>query len=702
MVDRQTPADIEISKIVIRKQSGTEMQIIPAPEENNVMEELFVNMSIHESIFQSGINGNIRFKEPGVVGDYFNIIGNEFIDIEFESPDIKDSHHKLTFCINDVRYLGDEASDSLAGPAARSGAGWELEFVSCENFFLDWDNLDYMNEDFIGKIAGGDGLVDELATKYFNPGSTEFSFAQEKMEPEETHNSIWLKKNQSMYPWGKDTHPPNLNQLLNNLAENSVTKDLKGVNYLFYADFKGWHFKSVRKMIKDADTWFFGLFGGPREYIITDIDVPPEEWNDGEGHPRIISHRMISEYDHLSLWKNGAYSSYYELIKPNYEDPYFDYIDYTTQHQNIEGESWGENEIIDYDYHRDADEWGEPDVGGRIEKYKLLPEVIDTSIEIDDAKNIDKKSRRKYDESGLYGYFESPMNYPNEKPYDFFGSYATNGKQGKQNDKVWQTMFDQTNLEGKIIKTIQKEIKDPIRKKYTEHVTMMNLKEKFNVYRHSICCDKQSVKPFVFLALIHDARKIQDNPRGGVYEYSWKEVEMWPRDFVEGITGEDVPIHDQSPLRIVIPEEGISGTIREEGDDEYSEPAFNINELMNYTEGDNVYVGPGVNVANEDFNDYPEAYQMMPVGGYFDVVNGALVDPCELQDDDGNGIEDGPWKYGEDRGHIVQMYRIPDYVLNGISPTESDPNEEPDPTIPTDVYFFDVPNAHDGLCGCVS
>ena len=154
---------------------------------------------------------------------------------------------------------------------------------------------------------------------------------------------------------------------------------------------------------------------------------------------------------------------------------------------------------------------------------------------------------------------------------------------------------------------------------------------------------------------------------------------------------------------------GMKGTIREEDDTEWSNPAYNLNELMNTVEGDNVYVGPGVNASDDEHNDYPEAYQMMPVGGYFPIVDGMLVDPCEL-DEDG----DGPLIH---RGQIVQMYRIPNYILGALDedgevirgaivPEEEDmyslEGGGKDPTIPKDIYFFDVPNAHDGLCGCLS
>ena len=719
-MDKQTLSDINIKKIVIRnKRSETELQIIPAPTKGGAIEELFVSMQINENIMRNGIIGSLKFKEPSSVGDYFNMTGNEFVDIEMESPEIENSEHKLTFCVNDVRATGNEATEATSGPSARYGSGWEVEFVSCESYILDWDNLDYMDEDFIGPIVGDGGLVNELAEKYLNPEAVDgFSNAQKPMDLKDTtHNWIWLKKNQSMYPWGKDVHPPNLMQLMNNLAENAVTEDLGGVNYLFYADLGGWHFKSIRQMIKDAKekgVLYGGAHGGANEYRVADVDDDGE----GVGNKNIKSIINFSEYDHLNAFKSGAYTSYYERIKPSYEDPYFEYVDFTTAHTHPLSTNWGGREIVTYGYHEDGEDgkWGDHEDGGRVEKFKLLPNSIETSIDVKNPVNIERKSVRKHDVTGLYGYFDSPYNYHGEKSYDFLGSAALEGKQGKRNDKLWQTMFDQTNLEGEIIKTIQKDIKKPISDKIKEHLQVMNLKEKFNVYRHSICCDKQTIKPFVFLAVIEDAKKVTEDDRGGIYEYSWREVEIWPSDHVEDNLGTDIS-PEGSPVKIVKPPEGkgLAGTFRENNptsESEWTNPAYNLNELMNEMVGVNVNVGPGINVADLEYNDYPESYQMMPVGGYFQVPEDGdmLVDPCALEDEDGNGIMDGPWTM---KHHIVQMYRIPNYMLGElnedgeivkgtIAPREEDPLGEPDPTIPKDIYFFDVPNAHDGLCGCLS
>ena len=155
---------------------------------------------------------------------------------------------------------------------------------------------------------------------------------------------------------------------------------------------------------------------------------------------------------------------------------------------------------------------------------------------------------------------------------------------------------------------------------------------------------------------------------------------MWHKDNIEENEGEVITPED-APITVVAVEGGMEGNISEE---ERENPAYNVNELMNIDEENDVFAGPGVNLADEDFNDYPEAFQMMPVGGYFKVGD----DPCEIPEEGESGVYF--------HKHIVQMYKIPSYVLQTIVPMEDEEN----PEIPTDIYLFDVPNAHDGLCSC--
>ena len=715
---RTSPLDIEIDSLVLVKPDGTTLQVIPGGGENEdeAVERLFGSLTITEGIFASGMRGNLKLIDPALLGTDFNLVGNEKIEIVMNTPGIEASKHSLTFCVYDLHYLGDDTVDELKGPSQRVGSVWSIDFVTCENYFLNWSELDYMNEDFIGKIAGSDGgflgissnpgLTDVLAEKYFNPGVTPFSHAQKPMDIEPTHNSIWLKSNQNMYPWGKDINPPNLMNLMSNMAENAVTEDLIGMNYLFYQDFNGWHFKSINKLIDESVTeWFFGIVeeDNKRQYTISDVDSPDAQ----SSNDRIIQKMIVTnEYNHMEMWQKGAYSSYYELVKPNYEDPYFEYMDSVSRHQksklNQDGSDddemfWGKREVITYDYHRDATEWP------KVADFKLLAEDINTSVDVENIhKGKGRRSVRKYDESGMWGYFSSLYNNPQQTPLDYLGSRNTNGKYGKTNDMVWQSMFDQSNLSAETLKTIQEKIKRPLRRQegenddeisaYEEYVQMLNLKAKWNVYRNTICCDKKTNVPYQFLAVIENARQVQKNDRGGIFEYTWKEVEIWPKQFVENLDDDEIEVlsEEDSPVAIVVVTGGGSGEIMEEEQEEWTNPAYNINELFNSEdEENNIYVGPGINVADDDHNDYPQSYQMMPVGGYFKVD----VDPCTLED---------PADVYYHR-HIVQMYRMPGKVLGGgaeITPRfDEDGNE--DTSVPDEFYFFDVPNAHDGLCDCL-
>jgi len=217
---------------------------------------------------------------------------------------------------------------------------------------------------------------------------------------------------------------------------------------------------------------------------------------------------------------------------------------------------------------------------------------------------------------------------------------------------------------------------------------------------------------------------------------------------------EDITITDNNPsLYVTIVPGGVTGD------------AYNTNELLNMgvlfdddpSDVYNFFVGPGVNVAganstnNEDLsemNDYPEGNRMLPVGDYVR----SQTDPCLGE--------------FHSHKHIVKMYAIPDWLHTQkglIQEEEEEEEEEPEtiscveasdcystgeefgtdleecwecmtltneddgepipgsgvceecPSCPEDeddrptlnsskntIYVFDVQNAHDGLCSCIS
>ena len=570
MVDRQITNEILINHLAIVKRSGESepLVVLPSPEQDGVAENIFLNMSISEGIYNNGVSGVLKIREPGILLDKFNIIGDEFVIIDMESPDIPEASKSLKFCVTNVVFSGDEASEALMGPAARADAYWTIEFGSCETLFLggtdhadifgdiavgdalgDGDNKSILEDDmghyFIGPIASeedermhdltslqqigetiGDvveffedlfdgeeedefpktGLINHIAKKYFDPGATPFSVSNEIMKIEPTHNTIFLYKNKALYPWKKPGQNPNIIQLINYIAENSVTIDLKGVNYVFYADLDGWHFRSIRNIIQAGETDFLGIvLESARQYVITDADFPVSEWQ--SGHQRIQSFRVASEYNHLKLFNSGAYSSDTEIYKPNVNarlehSPFLDGSD-------KKGALGGVNYYGSVKYHYLDDNWGGKDDGGQVEEYKLISENWRAHL---------SENRKSIYDDGIWGYFGNWYNnprpnlsYPATLPSESF---------------KWQSMYDQTNLKGSELY----KIKSVIPKKYKEvgltvdsleggikpgYKEKRDLKRKWDVYKHVVCCapvdvgsEEEDIEKYAFYAVIESATPI--------------------------------------------------------------------------------------------------------------------------------------------------------------------------------------------------
>ena len=89
---------------------------------------------------------------------------------------------------------------------------------------------------------------------------------------------------------------------------------------------------------------------------------------------------------------------------------------------------------------------------------------------------------------------------------------------------MWQAMFDCTNMSSDILKSIVNDIKRPTfmaKKKYRDALAY---KEKWNIYRHSVCCEDNTVQEDT-AAVIKAWSQIGTN----IYRYAWKEVAIIPK-----------------------------------------------------------------------------------------------------------------------------------------------------------------------------
>jgi len=452
---KATSQEFQIQSIVLENINGSPLVIYPTPKDDDVTMDVFHGMHISESIFEPTVRGSITVRDSMEAFESFNPVGGEFITIKAFTPNPdgepeSDSHIlDCKFIVYNTTKISNESSESISGPAG-SNSYIKMDFCTPE-YYINKQDETYLEDDFIGPIVSedGEGLINILSNKYFDNGDGQNRSTQsDKIEP--TANSIWLKKNNLMYPWGKSRSNPDLFSMLDNVAENSLSaQNPNAANYLFYNTTKGYAFESVNNMIIRGNNEEI------KEYNV-DLNKPDD--------PNTVEYvASLSDYDHMALWQNGGYSSYYTNIKPDFSDPYFDHLDYNESHKKI---------FVDYQYHRDFDKIE------HIEEHKLLPETI-----VADRTN----GKQFYDT--IYGYFGEHHNEANRHTdvtilnyEDGYGNLV-----GKPDKNTWQNMFDISSLPIDTLKTI-KEIKEQVVEKKQEYARLRNLRNKFDTYECSVCC----------------------------------------------------------------------------------------------------------------------------------------------------------------------------------------------------------------------
>lgn len=672
MAEEVFPNQTIIERAIIRKIDGSELDLLSRNQGNTP----FFKLMMRESLFDPMVIGTLFVQDKGGFGEKLNFVGGEIFEIDVRTPlsdedDLEfpnDSLGRITegnlfqslrFYIHKVRSLTDEGTlmiDSEKGPATM----WDLELAPYEMVYFNKTDAPLYEGEFIGKIAGENGFVDYLADKYFSPSSSPYSSAREDMDIEPTGNSIWFKGNAINYPWSKKNSYLELGQVMNHLSENSVSEDnVSAANYLFWQDLVGWHFRSVNSLIDSQD--------GSRKYKVS---------FDKAGKDKIQSFRISKQIDQSELLNSDAYKAFYTCIEPNYEDVYGDYM--PTQRKL-------KKQRIEYDYRTDYDRWS------HVESNPVLPE----SLDYEDTNSNEKTEN-------IYGWFNLGE-YNDQMPTKF--DYVDNDSY-KNSMKAWQTMFDITDLDAEVLKKIRNEVILPAKENYTLYANTRLIKEKWNVYKYSICCDKQAVQAVEtggggarILGWITGFERFtlpEDTDSSYVrqiWKYNWVPVEVWPKEEISNY--EEL---QQGNTYEIVAEQGPFAVVKIPQADGITLEAWNMNELNNdyipsLSIGQEAYLGPGYNDSllksyfifnqNSTIEGNVSSEHYMPVGGIIRLdtleqispqTNLTSINRCNI----------------EYKGHLTEIFEIPSSlsILEKI--------EDPSPS--ENVYVFNVENNIDGAC----
>lgn len=457
----------------------------PSPTEIDLL-----SVEIKESMFSPSLEGDAKIRDFRTWIDDLEIsIGNYDIFRIHMEEGLGGDRKSKTLDLSIYAYSQETSEAEIQMGPVNIARLVSLKLASKEHYIMNYNFFEFMDDDKVMRISlnkkeGTDGVsgddqgLIQYLTDRLNAVTTRDGASGDvkplSLNADDTRNWVWLKKNHNFYPWGKFIKPPRVSQLFQMLAENAVDDvNNNAVNFFFWQDLDGWNFRSIESInrayqqVKEIKTFKISPFFNDAETI--------QSLKSGSNDEIHVS--SYEETDFFDLLRSYAFGSLYTFVEPKYsEDPYGRYLD--TQDSLI-------YQDIYYDYTEDGDRWlkidGEPRYFDKIKLQKRDRRGNEQQAENVLINNVGQNLI--VDKN--YGYF-SPnfFNRYNSVSWEYKGYERSN----REEEELWQTQFDITDMKGEELKTIQEKIKKPLKKKKEEYAKKKNLKEKWKVYKCSVCC----------------------------------------------------------------------------------------------------------------------------------------------------------------------------------------------------------------------
>ena len=195
--------NIIISELALRGELEEDFTPVSLGDGNEI--ETLGALTFSEGLFNKGLSGRVVLNDPNPdVGSLASVLKQgSFIRFSFSTVDDRDNVHAVTnlvFFIYNVGYVSDLGPGVIKNNATSQSISYRVDFASYESTSLEYESIDFLGEDYVGRI---DELVSRLGDLYLRP-EAEHVTAQVPLEVTPTYNGLWLKDIQSLYPWGKE------------------------------------------------------------------------------------------------------------------------------------------------------------------------------------------------------------------------------------------------------------------------------------------------------------------------------------------------------------------------------------------------------------------------------------------------------------------------------------------------------------------
>ena len=521
-----------------------------------------------ESLSSPMMDGSLVF--DGTQGDYefMQLVGNETLLITMKTPDTETTKSEsIQLPKFSVVSFQDSSnfSETNKTPEGFTTRKVTIQFCSTDAKKL-FETPDLLPSGFIGKICSGitlDGSSGDASGGESEEDSDGASGGIDQrglveviaeslddgIDSEATLNDVWIKPHFISLPHRKQVEGMNTLQMLNYCKDYAVSgTNPNAVNYCFWQDIDGFHFKSIDLLAYESKQ--------NETYKTFSLD------SNMIGKNRIYRFDVISDFSFSSSLSNGALYSYYYRYEPDYySSPYarlmddrekftkekvvYNYKDvfnklygvedgdpfpFVTKEQleDLENDELSANDVL-FGYQSDR-AFNDQD--------KIRSVLLMGNERIAASGPSGPSGDSSEDGEGGEGLFSvvSGVSGPSGDLPDnlsHFNAYETN---------KWQAMFDCMDLDGEPLKKIVNEIKLPTFKAKKEYRDKLAYKEQWNIYKYSVCCTSPQVEDSGFMAVVKDTRLVGRN----IWRYSWNEVIFIPKVELANFAGATGPTADYS------------------------------------------------------------------------------------------------------------------------------------------------------------
>jgi len=264
--------------------------------------DLVTKLNLFSSIYSPFVTGNIQFLDTKNIVDKLPMMGEETLTFQFYTPSTEKVNHIDTtdFPMRVTRFFVERQSEKS------------------QSYVLEFSSLEFKRNNRVRSVAPLRGTYSDMVNTILR-------------QDLKTRKEIILEPTLFNQKWVSPNITPV--DLIQRLADKSVSSKFESAGYLFYEDFHNtFHFRSHTSLMYDAP-------GRPKETAYVFHDIPTTENDIYTQMTRVKSFELKRSYDHTRNTRSGMYASTlitHDIQDKRYYEDIFRYDTYFTETAHIE------------------------------------------------------------------------------------------------------------------------------------------------------------------------------------------------------------------------------------------------------------------------------------------------------------------------------------------------------------------------------